>query len=113
MREKNSVVFVLAHSNGDWLKLSGSEMDCQRFARMLHEGRDENHAALLVLNCCLSATGGDQRSLLSAVAQRGFCGLIGTGRALSLYGGALGGPLAAASHAVRQAEAGTKDGNPN
>jgi hypothetical protein len=78
MREKNSVVFVLAHSNGDWLKLSGSEMDCQRFARMLHEGRDENHAALLVLNCCLSASGGDQRSLLSAVAQRGFCGLIGT-----------------------------------
>ena len=33
---------------------------------------------LLVLNCCLSATGGEGRSLLSAIAQPGFCGLIGT-----------------------------------
>jgi hypothetical protein len=82
LRETNSVVFVLAHSDGDALALSDdsdySKIDCQAFARMVHEGRGENLAALLVLNCCLSAAGSEQRSLLSAVAQRGFCGLIGT-----------------------------------
>jgi hypothetical protein len=77
--DTNSIVFVLAHSDGDWLELADNEkIDCQGFARMLHKGHTEGRAVLLVLNCCLSATGGDGRSLLSAVAQPGFCGLIGT-----------------------------------
>jgi hypothetical protein len=71
-------VFVLAHSDGQYLKLSGRERDSEDFTTMLDNGRDENHAALLVLNCCLSAIGGEQSSLLSAVARKGFCGLIGT-----------------------------------
>jgi hypothetical protein len=34
---------------------------------------------LLILNCCLSVTGGDGGSLLSAAARKGFfCGLVGT-----------------------------------
>jgi hypothetical protein len=74
----NSVVFVLAHSNGDWLELSGSKLDCQGFARMVQRGRNDDRAALLVLNCCLSVAGPEKRSLLSSVAKRGFCGLIGT-----------------------------------
>jgi hypothetical protein len=77
--DTNSIVFVLAHSDGDWLELADNEkIDCQGFARMLHKGRGDSRAVLLVLNCCLSATGGEGRSLLSAVAQPGFCGLIGT-----------------------------------
>jgi hypothetical protein len=77
--ETNNIVFVLAHSDGDWLELADNEkIDCQGFARMLHTGRTESSAVLLVLNCCLSATGNEGRSLLSAVAQPGFCGLIGT-----------------------------------
>jgi hypothetical protein len=78
IRETNSIVFVLAHSDGDWLELADSKIDCKTFGRMLHKDRDENHVVLLVLNCCLSATGGEGRSLLSAAAQRGFCGIIGT-----------------------------------
>ena len=75
----DSIVFVLAHSDGDWLELADNEkIDCQGFARMLHKGHTESRAVLLVLNCCLSATGGEGRSLLSAVAHPGFCGLIGT-----------------------------------
>jgi hypothetical protein len=77
--ETNNIIFVLAHSDGDWLELADNEkIDCQGFARMLHKGHIESRAVLLVLNCCLSATGGEGRSLLSAVAQPGFCGLIGT-----------------------------------
>jgi hypothetical protein len=77
--DADSIVFVLAHSDGDWLELANkSKIDCQGFARMLHKGRTESRAVLLVLNCCLSATGGEGRSLLSAVARPGFCGLIGT-----------------------------------
>jgi hypothetical protein len=78
MGKTNRIVFVLAHSDGQYLKLSGRERDSEDFTTMLDNGRDENHAALLVLNCCLSAIGGEQSSLLSAVARKGFCGLIGT-----------------------------------
>jgi hypothetical protein len=78
MRETNGVVFVLAHSDGDRLVLSGRKMDCLCFGNMINRGREEGHVLLLVLNCCMSATGGEQRSLLSAVARRGVCGLIGT-----------------------------------
>jgi hypothetical protein len=77
--DADTIVFILAHSDGDWLELANkSKIDCQGFARMLHKGRRESHPVLLVLNCCLSATGGEGRSLLSAIAQPGFCGLIGT-----------------------------------
>jgi hypothetical protein len=33
---------------------------------------------LLILNCCLSVSGGEGGSLLSAAARKGFCGLVGT-----------------------------------
>src|SRR5262249_17545209 len=78
IREMHSIVFVLAHSDGDWLELADSKIDCKTFGKMLHKDRDQTHVVLLVLNCCFSATGGEGRSLLSAAAQRGFCGLIGT-----------------------------------
>jgi len=78
IRDTNSIVFVLAHSDGDWLELADSKIDCKTFGRMLHKDRDDDHVVLLILNCCLSAAGGEGRSLLSSAAQRGFCGLIGT-----------------------------------
>ena len=74
----NNIIFVFGHSDGDAIVLNHSEIDCNTFSRMLHKNRDGNHAVLLILNCCLSATGGDGGSLLSAAARRGFCGLIGT-----------------------------------
>jgi hypothetical protein len=45
---------------------------------MLHKDRDSKHTVLLILNCCLSVTGGEGGSLLSAAARKGFCGLVGT-----------------------------------
>lgn len=74
----NGVVFVFAHSNGDVLELETTKIDSRLFAEMLHHNRSEAQTALIVLNCCLSATGGDNCSLLGSVAQQGFCGLIGT-----------------------------------
>ncbi|MCC8402410.1 hypothetical protein LJ655_10980 [Paraburkholderia sp. MMS20-SJTN17] len=74
----DGVVFVFAHSNGDMLELDSTRIDSLQFAEMLHRNRDDAHTALIVLNCCLSATGGENCSLLGAVAERGFCGLIGT-----------------------------------
>jgi hypothetical protein len=74
----NGVVFVFAHSDGDMLELEHTTIDSLQFAEMLHRNRDDAHTALIVLNCCLSATGGENCSLLGSVAERGFCGLIGT-----------------------------------
>jgi hypothetical protein len=73
----NSIVFVLAHSDGDHLKLQDSRLESLQFRDML-EKRSSVGATLLILNCCLSATGAAGASLLSAVARRGFCGLVGT-----------------------------------
>ena len=73
----NSIVFVLAHSDGDYLKLQDSKLESLQFRDML-EKRNAAGATLLILNCCLSATGAVGASLLSAVARRGFCGLVGT-----------------------------------
>jgi hypothetical protein len=74
----NSVVFVFAHSDGDYLKLDDSTIDCIQFAEMLQRNHSERHTALLVLNCCLSVAGGENCSLLRAASEPGFCGLIGT-----------------------------------
>ncbi|MBB5502188.1 hypothetical protein [Paraburkholderia sp. MM5384-R2] len=74
----DGVVFVFAHSDGDILELENTTIDSLMFAEMLHRNRNEAHTALIVLNCCLSATGGENCSLLGSVAERGFCGLIGT-----------------------------------
>lgn len=73
----DSIVFVLAHSDGDYLELHKSRFDSLQFKDML-EKRGGTGATLLILNCCLSASGGAGASLLSAVARRGFCGLVGT-----------------------------------
>jgi hypothetical protein len=76
--DKGSIVFVFAHSDGDYLQLSNnSQLDCITFSDLL---RKEICTAptLLILNCCFSATGREGASLLSCVARRGFCGLIGT-----------------------------------
>ncbi|WP_248320841.1 hypothetical protein [Caballeronia sp. Sq4a] len=79
MAAYGSVVFILAHSNGDWLELSNSErMESVRFKRMLHSRRFPTPPVLVILNCCRSVAGPEQRSLLSCVARRGFCGLVGT-----------------------------------
>jgi hypothetical protein len=73
----HDLVFVLAHSDGDWLELANSKIDCEEFADMLLMNRREDGAELILLNCCMSAAGGEQRSLLTAVADDGFCGLVG------------------------------------
>jgi hypothetical protein len=76
--KSGSIIFVLAHSDGDKIELGEEEMDSGLFADMIQRERDEEMPELLILNCCASATGDAGKSLLSAVARTGFCGLIGT-----------------------------------
>jgi hypothetical protein len=78
IRDVDNIIFVFAHSDGDSLELDDSSIDCNTFSLMLHKDRDPCHPILLILNCCLSVTGGDGGSLLSAAARKGFCGLVGT-----------------------------------
>ena len=78
IRDADNIIFVFAHSDGDNLDLADSSIDCNTFSLMLHKNRDPRHPVLLILKCCLSVTGGDGGSLLSAAARRGFCGLVGT-----------------------------------
>jgi hypothetical protein len=79
IRHAENIIFVLAHSDGDLLKLDDdSEIDCGTLSVMLHKDRDPRHPILLILNCCLSITGGEGGSLLSVAARKGFCGLVGT-----------------------------------
>jgi len=73
-----NIVFVFAHSNGDYLYFSDSSVDCNTFRLQLHKDRNSSHPVLLILNCCLSVSGGEGGSLLSAAARKGFCGLVGT-----------------------------------
>jgi hypothetical protein len=73
-----NIVFVFAHSNGDYLYFSDSSVDCNTFRLHLHKDRSASHPILLILNCCLSVSGGEGGSLLSAAARKGFCGLVGT-----------------------------------
>lgn len=84
IRNDDNVIFVLAHSDGDWLELHNSRMDCLTLVDALAK-REKGSTApsslpstLLILNCCLSARGGEGASLLSLAARDGFCGLIGT-----------------------------------
>jgi len=78
IRAADNIIFVFAHSDGDSLELAAdSTIDCNTFSLMLHKDRDPRHPVLLILNCCLSVTGGDGGSLLSVAARKGFCGLIG------------------------------------
>jgi hypothetical protein len=74
----NGVVFVFAHSDGDILELESTTIDSLQFAEMLQRNRGAAQTALIVLNCCLSATGGENCSLLGSCAASGFCGMIGT-----------------------------------
>jgi hypothetical protein len=74
----NNVFFVLAHSDGSCLELEKAKIDCVDFANILRRNAHKDRAQLLLLNCCMSVTGGKDKSLLSSVAQRGVCGLIGT-----------------------------------
>jgi hypothetical protein len=76
--DKDNIIFVFAHSDGDYLNFDDSSVDCNTLSLNLHKDRDPRHPVLLILNCCLSITGGDGGSLLSAAARKGFCGLVGT-----------------------------------
>jgi hypothetical protein len=79
IRDADNIIFVFAHSDGDCLELDeDSAIDCNTLSRILHKDRDPGHPVLLLLNCCLSVTGGDGGSLLSTAARKGFCGLVGT-----------------------------------
>jgi hypothetical protein len=78
IRNENNIIFVFAHSDGDYLHFDDSSVDCNTFSLNLHKDRDPQRPVLLILNCCLSVTGGDGGSLLSAAARKGFCGLVGT-----------------------------------
>jgi hypothetical protein len=76
----NGVVFVLAHEKDGDLHLAdvNARIDCLDFATLLWQSRRKDRSKLLILNCCASAVGAEGNSLLGAVAQKGFCGLIGT-----------------------------------
>lgn len=76
----NGIVFVLAHTSRGDLHLAdtNAKVDCIRFAEILRQRLRKDRSKLLILNCCASAVGGEGNSLLGAVADRGFCGLIGT-----------------------------------
>ena len=90
IRDKNNVVFVFAHSDGNWLELDDDHIDCLSFYDLLSKN-NTCYSTLLILNCCLSASGSEGASLLSVVARRGFCGLIGTeAEILNLYALACG-----------------------
>jgi hypothetical protein len=73
----DNVIFVFAHSEGETLSLADSTRDTLTLRDMFRKPAT-SPATLLVLNCCSSAVGAEGISLLSTVAQRGFCGLIGT-----------------------------------
>ncbi|MBB3564331.1 hypothetical protein FHX06_005695 [Rhizobium sp. BK512] len=78
IREMDNIIFVFAHSDGDSIELSNcSQKDCLTIAEILEKGGSE-HPTLLILNCCLSASGKEGASLLSVIARKGFCGMIGT-----------------------------------
>jgi hypothetical protein len=74
----NQVVFVFAHSDGDWLMLDGSKIDSSSFTEMLQRNKPETQTTLVILNCCLSLSGDEHCSLLRSVSADGFCGVIGT-----------------------------------
>lgn len=76
-----NVLFVFAHSDGDWLELNDgsqkSSLDSQTFCKQFTR-KEDGPATILIMNCCKSAIGAEGRSILSAVARPGFAGLIGT-----------------------------------
>jgi hypothetical protein len=74
----NSVVFVVAHSDGDHLDLGKSKIDSDLFGEMLSRNRHAGRSKLVVLNCCNALCGEDNCSLLQAVAEHGSCGVVGT-----------------------------------
>ncbi len=78
IRNADNIIFVFAHSDGDSLSFGDSSVDCNTFSLNLHKDRDQSHPILLILNCCLSISGAEGGSLLSAAARKGFCGLVGT-----------------------------------
>jgi hypothetical protein len=73
----SNVLFVMAHSDGDYLSLAGSRLDSGSLTKRFRRP-ETGPATLLLLNCCLSASGGRGGSLLSVVARPGFSGLVGT-----------------------------------
>jgi len=73
----SNVLFVMAHSDGDYLTLAGSRLDSGSLTKRFRRP-ETGPATLLLLNCCLSASGGRGGSLLSVVARPGFSGLVGT-----------------------------------
>jgi hypothetical protein len=76
----NGVIFVLAHTqDGDlYLADTDARIDCLDFADLIRQRLRYDRSKLLILNCCASAVGAEGNSLLGAVADKGFCGLIGT-----------------------------------
>jgi hypothetical protein len=72
-----NVVFILAHSDGDRMVVEDLGLDSSVFARRFSRC-DTGPATVLILNCCMSAAGGEGASLLSVIARPGFSGLIGT-----------------------------------
>jgi hypothetical protein len=76
----NGVIFVLAHAEDGNLCLAEKDtgIDPLTFTDMLKHRLRGDRSKLLILNCCASTVGAEGNSLLSAVTDRGFCGLIGT-----------------------------------
>ncbi|WP_188564889.1 hypothetical protein [Undibacterium terreum] len=78
MTNAHAVFFVFAHCDGLSLQLGDSDtVDWARFRNMLRR-RADDRSGLVIFNCCTSGIGEQGSSLLSAVTQPGFCGMIGT-----------------------------------
>jgi hypothetical protein len=83
MKDKDGVLFVLAHSDGVELLLQdrgtdGADMNPDRFQNIFTKSEGDSSATLLILNGCATAIGNETLSYMAATARDGFCGFIGT-----------------------------------
>lgn len=76
--DQHALYFVFAHSDGVTLQLANKDKCDWTELTSLLGGRNPKRNGLVVLNCCTSMIGHEGNSLLSAIKQKGICGVIGT-----------------------------------
>jgi hypothetical protein len=83
MRDRDGIIFVLAHSDGVELHLQeegspGGEINPDRFSDIFAKSEGSSSATLCILNGCTTAIGNGTLSYMAATARDSFCGFIGT-----------------------------------
>ena len=83
MKDKNGILFVLAHSDGIELLLQerhapGADINPDRFSNVFAKSEGSSSATLCILNGCTTGIGDDTLSYMAATVRDGFCGFIGT-----------------------------------